>query len=226
MPVRMSFNGSPKHDRGAAGSASTGQQGSRTLPFGTQNQHNMLGERPTVRQSKIYRQNESGNEMKSLLGVDHLSWDSEKQQGCFAGMAVHDARSGAVAGSKLVHPACAVGSASHGRGAGACAPSCVGIHSAAAAPAEVPYPLPGSSATCDGCGMVVWRYYHCLDCTEGGGSELFDVCTPCAAVLYLPPGSRPQGMPTPRFEHPCHNLRAHRMVQVVPDGHQYGQCAS
>ena len=135
-------------------------------------------------------------------------------------MGVHDARSGAAAGSKLVHPACKVGSGNHGRGMGACAPSCVGteIAPAPAPTSQVAYPLPGSSATCDGCGKVIWRYYHCVDCSEERGSQLFDVCTPCAAELYLPPGSRPQGMPTPRFEHPCHDLRTHRMIQVVPDG--------
>ena len=35
---------------------------------------NRLGSRPCVRQSDIYRQRESGDAMKSMLGQDHLKW--------------------------------------------------------------------------------------------------------------------------------------------------------
>ena len=55
---------------------------------------NRLGNRPVVRQSKIYRTNESGNAMKSLLGQDNLAWDTEKQQGVFSGQAVYDGEAG------------------------------------------------------------------------------------------------------------------------------------
>ena len=46
---------------------------------------NRLGERPVVRQSKLYRQNESGNAMKAALGHDELKWETDALQGVFAG---------------------------------------------------------------------------------------------------------------------------------------------
>merc|ERR1719230_303913 len=52
---------------------------------------NKLGSRPVVRQSKIYRERESGNAMKSLLGHDNLAWDASQQQGVFSGQSVYDA---------------------------------------------------------------------------------------------------------------------------------------
>eukprot|EP01039_Chlorochromonas_danica_P009369 gene9369-10344_t len=56
----------------------------------TQNQGNSLGDRSCVRQSKLYRVHESGNNMKNLLGTSHLSWDSDKQQGAYDGRPVYD----------------------------------------------------------------------------------------------------------------------------------------
>lgn len=56
----------------------------------TQNQGNSLGDRPAVRQSKLYRTHESGNNMKSLLGTSHLSWDENRQQGAYQGRPVFD----------------------------------------------------------------------------------------------------------------------------------------
>ena len=42
---------------------------------------------------------------------------------------------------------------------------------------EIEYPNPGSSASCDGCGTVVERFYHCMNCPEETG--LFDLCASC-----------------------------------------------
>lgn len=56
---------------------------------------NHLGtDRSVVRQSKLFRQNESGNAMKGLLGQENLSWDTEKKQGVFAGQHAFDASAG------------------------------------------------------------------------------------------------------------------------------------
>jgi hypothetical protein len=53
---------------------------------------NQLGkDRSVVRQSKLFRQNESGNAMKGLLGQENLSWDTERKQGVFAGQQAYDA---------------------------------------------------------------------------------------------------------------------------------------
>jgi hypothetical protein len=57
----------------------------------TQNQGNQLGSRPCVRQSQLFRQNESGNTMKSLLGSSHLQWDTKHTQGAYAGRPAYDA---------------------------------------------------------------------------------------------------------------------------------------
>ena len=59
----------------------------------TQNQGNQLGSRPCVRQSQLFRQNESGNTMKSLLGSSHLQWDTKHTQGAYAGRPAYDAAS-------------------------------------------------------------------------------------------------------------------------------------
>lgn len=67
--------------------ASTGHY---SLSGGTQNQGNCLGDRSCVRQSKLYRQYESGNEMKAIFGHDHLAWDTEKKQGAYAGQSLYD----------------------------------------------------------------------------------------------------------------------------------------
>lgn len=154
---------------------------------------NRLGNRPVVRQSKIYRQNESGNAMKSLMGHDDLSWDTEKQQGVFAGQSVYDAeKHHSPPGPSGVSP-------HHGR-----APLAAQQHD------DVPeYPLPGCDATCDGCGEIVQRFYHCTECVD---PDLFDLCTTCCAAVYLKQGSLKQPLPP----HPTHNLASHKMVQICP----------
>lgn len=50
-----------------------------------QNLNNRLGNKPCVRQSRTYRQNESGNAMKELMGMGNLCWDTNKLQGVFKG---------------------------------------------------------------------------------------------------------------------------------------------
>lgn len=57
---------------------------------GTQNQGNMLGGRACVRQSKLFRQYESGNSVKDLLGTGHLQWDTTQKQGAYSGQPVYD----------------------------------------------------------------------------------------------------------------------------------------
>ena len=52
----------------------------------------MLGDRSSVRQSRFFRQYESGNNVKSLLGTDHLRWDPDQKEGVFSGHAVYDGR--------------------------------------------------------------------------------------------------------------------------------------
>jgi hypothetical protein len=56
----------------------------------TQNQGNSLGDRACVRQSKLYRVHESGNDVKALLGTAHLCWDTNQKQGAYAGHKVYD----------------------------------------------------------------------------------------------------------------------------------------
>ena len=51
---------------------------------------NNLGDRSSVRQSKYFREYESGNNVKSLLGTDHLRWDVERKEGVFSGHSVYD----------------------------------------------------------------------------------------------------------------------------------------
>ena len=51
----------------------------------------MLGDRPCVRQSKLYREHDGGNAMKEIMGNDGLKWDTGRQEGAYYGMAVHDA---------------------------------------------------------------------------------------------------------------------------------------
>ena len=53
---------------------------------------NTLGERSTVRQSSYFRQYESGNNVKDLLGTGNLKWDVDKKEGVFAGHSVYDGR--------------------------------------------------------------------------------------------------------------------------------------
>jgi hypothetical protein len=55
---------------------------------------NVLGAHASVsvRQSRYFRQYESGNNVKALLGTGHLQWDNNKKEGVFAGDAVYDGR--------------------------------------------------------------------------------------------------------------------------------------
>ncbi|RNF19427.1 uncharacterized protein Tco025E_04184 [Trypanosoma conorhini] len=54
-------------------------------PALTQNQGNLLGDRPCVRQSRLYREHVGGNTMKELMGQDGLKWDTTRTQGVYAG---------------------------------------------------------------------------------------------------------------------------------------------
>ena len=48
-----------------------------------QNLNNKLTKRPSVRQSRLFRERESGNTMKNLLGQSHLNWDVTRTQGAW-----------------------------------------------------------------------------------------------------------------------------------------------
>lgn len=64
---------------------------------------NYLGtSRSVVRQSQRFRENESGNAMKALLGADHLAWDTKNKQGVFKGQRAH---TGDMAPALLPEPA-------------------------------------------------------------------------------------------------------------------------
>jgi len=56
----------------------------------SQNVGNHLGSRSCVRQSRLYREYESGNATKALLGQDDLIWDTRKKQGAYSGHSVYD----------------------------------------------------------------------------------------------------------------------------------------
>jgi hypothetical protein len=62
------------------------------MPGSTQNQGNTIGDRPCVRQSKIGREHEGGNQMKDVLGHNDLKWNVNKTEGAYQGGRVHDAR--------------------------------------------------------------------------------------------------------------------------------------
>jgi len=67
--------------------------------FGGQNLGNSIGNRSCVRQSKTFRQYESGNTMKGLLGTSHLGWDVNKKQGAYSGAVYDAATDGAARGA-------------------------------------------------------------------------------------------------------------------------------
>lgn len=51
------------------------EQSNYHLPGGTMNQGNMLGDKPCVRQSRLFRVNESGDSVKILTGTGaHAEW--------------------------------------------------------------------------------------------------------------------------------------------------------
>ncbi|KAK3286224.1 hypothetical protein CYMTET_6208 [Cymbomonas tetramitiformis] len=51
----------------------------------TQNVGNVIGTKPTTRQSKLFRMYESGNAVKGLLGQEGLQWDVTRKQGAYQG---------------------------------------------------------------------------------------------------------------------------------------------
>jgi hypothetical protein len=55
----------------------------------TQNQGNSLGDRPCVRQSRLYREHVGGNTMKDILGNGGLQWDTQRLQGAYEGGRSH-----------------------------------------------------------------------------------------------------------------------------------------
>ena len=59
-------------------------------PGMTQNQGNIIGDRPCVRQSRNYREHLGGNAMKELMGQDQLKWDTTRTQGAYEGGNVFD----------------------------------------------------------------------------------------------------------------------------------------
>jgi len=56
----------------------------------SQNVGNHLGSRSCVRQSRLYREYESGNATKALLGQNNLIWETKKKQGAYSGHSVYD----------------------------------------------------------------------------------------------------------------------------------------
>ena len=150
--------------------------------------------------------------MKGLLGHDNLTWDYNKQEGVFAGQSVYDAATGKYNGSGPAPPpaqACFGGPVHSGDGGdGIVFGGAAAGPSPPQEPGEVEYPLPGSVASCDGCGEVVQRYYHCSDCAEATG--LFDLCVRCCGAFYLKSG------PALKIDHPTHDYETHRMVHVCP----------
>ncbi|CAD2222633.1 hypothetical protein AGDE_10412 [Angomonas deanei] len=56
----------------------------------TQNQGNVLGDRPCVRQSKLYREQVGGNAMKDIMGQSELKWNTTQLQGAYGGGSVYD----------------------------------------------------------------------------------------------------------------------------------------
>jgi len=150
--------------------------------------NNKVAERPVVRQSKLYREKESGNAMKGIFGQENLQWNTEQQQGVFSGQGVFDAASQSVTSSYEA-----------------------AVPNGGMPSGEAEYPNPGSVAACDACGEVVSRYYHCANCVEQTG--LFDLCTTCCAGIYLKSGMSPRvQMPM----HPTHDYATHQMVHVAP----------
>lgn len=56
----------------------------------SQNLGNTLGSRSCVRQSKLYRQYESGNDVKDILGTSHLCWRTDQKEGAYKGQKIYD----------------------------------------------------------------------------------------------------------------------------------------
>ncbi len=162
---------------------------------------NVLGSRPCVRQSKLYRTNESGNAMKALMGYDDIVWETEQQQGVFAGRGVYDAE--AEMHTRSSQSTSSEGSPDVTGGTEGSAPRQFPVSAAAGGDAATAqgrgsaYPHPGSEATCDGCAKVVDRYYHCNNCTED--VQLFDLCVECCVSppTAVPPLAHSDTLPRP-----------------------------
>ena len=67
----------------------TAKQGHLHLGGNTQNQGNVVGERPCVRQTRTGRIHEGGNRMKELLGQDSLKWNVDEVEGAYCGQKAH-----------------------------------------------------------------------------------------------------------------------------------------
>ena len=75
----------------------------------------MLGDRPCVRQSKLYRELCGGNDMKGILGQDNLKWDTTQTQGAYQGGRAFDHNDGAQPlAPKGVNPPAEVPAKGHG----------------------------------------------------------------------------------------------------------------
>ncbi len=66
----------------------------------TQNQGNVLGDRPCVRQSANYRQHLGGNAVKEAMGQSNLCWKINEQEGAYAGMKTFDHNNRPAAGQQ------------------------------------------------------------------------------------------------------------------------------
>lgn len=51
---------------------------------------NTLGTKSCVRQSKLFRMYESGNDMKNMLGMGNLVWKTNEKEGAYKGQKVYD----------------------------------------------------------------------------------------------------------------------------------------
>ena len=71
---------------------SSGHQHNSNGGSHTQNQGNTLGNRACIRQSKLFRQYESGNTMKDMLGCgsNNLNWNINKTEGVYKDRNVYD----------------------------------------------------------------------------------------------------------------------------------------
>jgi hypothetical protein len=57
---------------------------------GTQNQGNTLGNRSCIRQSRLFREYESGNKVKDILGLSNLTWKTDVNEGVFRNKPTYD----------------------------------------------------------------------------------------------------------------------------------------
>ena len=126
--------------------------------------NNKVAERPVVRQSKLYREKESGNAMKGIFGQENLQWNTEQQQGVFSGQGVFDAASQSVTSSYEA-----------------------AVPNGGMPSGEAEYPNPGSVAACDACGEVV----RCAASIPAHGSALLPCADdaalrPCVPQPLLP----------------------------------------